>query len=291
MSKIILQNGDCLELMKNLPDGSVDCILTDVPYGIGIDTWDILVDIPAFLDEAKRVLNSNGFLVWFGQMPTMIDWINESQKRFKYAEHIVWIKRFCAPKIRLKRGQESIFIYRINNCKFYKTRGKYEDIVVPKLDVAGISLEGIKRHISNLHSLINKGDPNSRVKNNGKSNKIYSYLAEFGQKQKEIYSANGEANFTNVWSFLPANLAERNKKEQGHPTQKPVELMERLVEMLSLENQTILDPFMGSGTTGIACANLNRNFIGYELDKDYFEIAQARINHAKNNLDGLFPPS
>jgi site-specific DNA-methyltransferase (adenine-specific) len=283
---IDIKQGDCLELMKNIPDGSVDCIISDVPYGIGIDTWDKPIDISLFMDECKRLLKKEGFLCWFGQMPTMIDWINESQKRFKYAEHISWIKRFCTPSRRLKRGHESIFIYRIDKTNFYQNKGRYEDIVVPKLDVAGISLDGIKRHISNLHSLINTGQPNSRVKNKGKSNKIYSYLAELGQKKSkhDIYASSGDANFTNVWSFMPANLAKRNKTEQGHPTQKPIKLIERLVEMLSLEKMTILDPFMGSGTTGVACANLDRNFIGYELDPEYFEIAKARIENAENKF-------
>ena len=103
-------HGDCLELMKAIPGKSVDAVITDPPYGIGVSHWDTVIDIPAFTAEVKRV--SKDFYCFFGQMPTVVNWINEANnQKMKYREHITWVKRNVTPSGRLSRCQESIFIY------------------------------------------------------------------------------------------------------------------------------------------------------------------------------------
>jgi DNA modification methylase len=99
----------------------------------------------------------------------------------------------------------------------------------------------------------------------------------------KVERAYRDTNFTNVWSFLPPTLSSRNGTRE-HPTQKPEEVMARLAEMLSPEGATVLDPFMGSGTTGVACVQTGRNFIGIEIDPTYFAIAERRIEEARQQL-------
>jgi len=266
--------GDCLEVMKGIPDNSIDSILTDPPYGFGLDTWDKKIDIKSFTKQIDRIMKKTGFYIFFGQMPTVIDWINEANIYFKFKEHITWVKRTCLPSKRLMRGHEEIFIYAKDGMKFYQNKGNYEDIKVPGIMFDVISIEAIKRYISSLRAEIKTGKLSMRSHSN-KGNKIYKRLWGWDVKSSR---APEYANFTNVWSFLPENQKTFNKKEYGHPMQKPILLIKRLIEMLSLKDMIIFDPFLGSGTTAVACKELGRKYIGIELNKEYCEIAKNRIN-------------
>jgi DNA modification methylase len=267
--------GDCLNVMKGIPDKSIDLVLTDPPYGINLDKWDSGIDINEFTKETNRVIKETGFYVFFGQMPTIIEWINGANKYFKFKDHIVWIKRTCTPSYRLSRGHEEILIYSKNGMKFYKNKGKYEDVRVPGVIFDTASIEGIKRYISSLWRKI-KGSEEIIIP--GKNNSIYK------RYQYSHYRSAEYVNYTNVWSFLPENKKHRYKKELGHPTTKPILLIERLVEMLSLENMLVLDPFLGSGTTVVACKQLNRNYIGIEKDEKYYQLAKRRVNEISQPL-------
>lgn len=266
-----IYHGDCFEVMKGFDDDSIDTVITDPPYGIGLDTWDKPIDIGAFTQEVDRLLKPDGFYVFFGQMPTMVEWILESRKRFNYREHISWVKRNGLMSCRLTRTHEDILIWSKNRAKFYKTKGKYTDVKVEGLYNDVVTIQTIKRYIDDLVN----GRSYIQHRSN-KSNAIYNRMRSF-----PVFSRSPEfVNFTNVWSFVPANRLKHNHDQQGHPTQKPVRVMERLVEMLTLKDMLILDPFCGSGTTGVACAMLGRDYVMIEQSEQYCEMARKRIDDA-----------
>jgi len=273
--------GNCFEVLKGIPDKSIDLILTDPPYGFGLDTWDKKIDIELFTKEMDRVIKDSGFYVFFGQMPTIVDWINETNKYFKFKEHITWVKRTCLPSYRLSRSHEEILIYAKDGTKFYKNKGKFEDVKLPGVLLDVISINRVKRYISGLRQEIRTKKPEV-IRNSNKQNEIYKRI---GSNFVTNYQSPEYVNYTNVWSFLPENVTTRNKKEYGHPMQKPILLIKRLVEMLSLEDMIVLDPFLGSGTTAVACKELGRKYIGIEISEEYCKIAENRI---KDILEVLF---
>ena len=267
-------HGDCFDILKDIPDGSIDAVITDPPYGIGLAKWDSVVDIPLFTKEVKRV--TNGFYAFFGQMPTMINWINSANnEKLHYCEHISWVKRVEMPMHpRLKRKHESILIYSQKSCnKYFKQTGSYEDVKVPGVMFDVITVQAIQRMISDLKT--------RRKSRSCKSN----FLGQFSSEKRKLgrehrHLKPDETNFTNVWSFLPPVFSDGRSQKQSylHPTEKPLEIMKRLVEMLTPEGGTVLDPFAGSGTTALACKELGRNYICIEKELEYYQIACNRIN-------------
>lgn len=268
-------HGDCLELMRDIPDKSVDAVITDPPYGIGVSHWDSVVDIPAFTAEVKRI--SKGFYCFFGQMPTVVNWINEANhQKMKYREHIVWVKRNITPSGRLARCQESIFVYG-DRAKFYQTRGPFEDVKIPGILFDVASIEGIQRAYSEAQALL-QDKPLSRER--GQLRQVeFKRIANFPSQMERAVR---DCNFTNVWSFLPPQYSSgrAGKGENYHPTEKPIEVMKRLIEMLVPEGGTVLDPFAGSGTTGVAAIATNRNYILMEKELDYFNLINDRLADA-----------
>jgi hypothetical protein len=191
-------NGDCFEVLKGFPDNSFDAIITDPPYGINLAKWDKVVDIPLFTSESKRLLN-DGFYCFFGQMPTVVNWINEANNlKLKYREHISWVKRLQVPNYNLARSFENIYIYSKNTMKFFNTKGYYEDIKLPCLETAVISIDGLDRYIKSLWNRIETGS-NQDIGENKVTQTTYNRLRFGGNRSPR------KANFTNVWSFLPHN--------------------------------------------------------------------------------------
>lgn len=286
MTPYTLHHGDCLDILRTFPDASVDAVITDPPYGYGIDHWDCSVDISALTGAVRRVLRPGGFYSFFGQMPTIADWHQAAMLvRFHFCEDITWVKRIATPMHRLNRGHEHIFVYAAGQRKaFFCTHGPYEDVKLPGIMVDVVTLEGIDRHIKDLRRKI-EGHPTTHSR------------GATGITSPRKFSPNrvgdrspATANYTNVWSFLSPNAACRNG-EYRHPTEKPTEIMKRLVEMLTPPHGLVLDPFMGSGTTGHACLNLGRHFIGIERDAGYFALAEQRLADATMQqrlpLDGV----
>jgi site-specific DNA-methyltransferase (adenine-specific) len=264
--------GDCLELMKRLPDKSVDAVITDPPYGIGVSHWDKAIDIEAFTKEVKRV--SKDFYCFFGQMPTVVNWINEANnQRMKYREHIVWVKRNVTPAGRLSRCQESIFVYG-DRPKFYQTRGPFEDVKIPGVLFDVASIEGIQRAYSEAQAML-QDKPLSRERGQFRQPE-FKRIANFPNQMERAVK---DCNYTNVWSFLPPqySVGRAGKGENFHPTEKPIEVIKRLVEMLVPENGIVLDCFAGSGTTAIAALNTGRNYILMEKESEYIEVIHKRI--------------
>lgn len=237
---IDIKQGDCLELMKDIPDKSVDMILCDLPYGTTRNKWDSVIPLNKLWKSYERIIKDNGAIVLFSQMPFSAELVHSNLKLFKY--EWIWQKDngtgfLNAKKMPLKI-HENILV-------FYKKLPLYN----PQMRT------GFKPY---------------KCKQGRHSTNYGAY------EQGHITESNGER--------YPIDIIEFKKDSGLHPTQKPVALLEYLIKTYTNEGETVLDNCMGSGSTGVACVNTNRNFIGYELDEKYFEIAEKRINEAMCNM-------
>jgi len=238
MSKVDLRLGDCLEVMKSIPDGSVDAIITDPPYGTTACKWDSVIDFELMWEQLNRIIKPNGAIVLFGGEPFSSALRMSNIKNYKYDWK--WDKvrgsNFATVKKRPFNSFEDITV-------FYKKQPTYN----PQMW---------------------KGKPYEQKQ---------GYVGESkqtGLKRKEVITkSNGDR--------YPLSIIRISKESGLHPTQKPVALMEYLINTYTNENETILDFTMGSGSTGVAAKNLNRKFIGIEQDANYFNIATDRISKDK----------
>lgn len=249
MSKIDLWQGDCLELMKDIPDGSIDLILCDPPYGTTACKWDTVIPFEPMWKELKRVIKPNGAIALFGSEPFSSALRMSNIKQFKYD----WIWHKSRPtgaatsKKMPMKNHEIISI-------FYKKSPSYFPIKEPREDNTG-------RYRYKVETW-NTG--NAKIDNTKKTKPT--------ERDREYRNPTTIKRFNSVSNFPASN--------KFHSTQKPVALLEYLIKTYTLEGETVLDFTMGSGSTGVAAKNLNRNFIGIELDETYFEIAQKRIEQA-----------
>lgn len=229
---IDLHLGDCLEVMKQIPDKSVDAIICDLPYGTTKNKWDSIIPLDLLWKQYKRICK--GAIVLTAQTPfdKVLGVSNLSMLKYEW----IWEKSKATGHLNAKKmpmkAHENIVVF-------------YDNL--PKYNPQGL----IKKNIPTIR----KGGDNGT--NYGLSNK--DALQEYENYPKSILKIASEGKTL-------------------HPTQKPIELMEYLVKTYTNEGDTVLDNCMGSGTTGVACKNLNRNFIGIEQDANYFEIAKGRIN-------------
>ena len=234
---IELMHGDCLELMKEIPSGSVDMVLADPPYGTTACKWDTVIDLPLMWEQLKRVIKPNGAIVMTACQPFTSALVMSNPRMFKYCW--VWNKKQGGNPLNAKRQPLRVT----------------EDIVV-----------------------FNSGGyiPQMRTGRMRKKGGINKQPETTGAVNLDYVSYSDQYYPTNILDF--PNCA--NKKYLVHPTQKPVALMEYLILTYTNEGETVLDFTMGSGTTGVACKNLGRKFIGIELDEEYFKIAARRIHEA-----------
>jgi len=235
---INLMLGDCLERMKEIPDGSVDMILCDLPYGTTACKWDSVIPFEPLWEQYRRVAKRNAAIVLTASQPFTSALVMSNLSNFKY--QWTWDKAnstgFLNAKKQPLRQTEDV-------CVFYREQCTYN----PEMEVRG------KPRV--------KGGYN---KPGGSDN-----YGDF----HDVKSVSNEYYPTNLLRISNANRAEKT-----HPTQKPVALMEYLIKTYTNEGETVLDNCMGSGTAGVACKNLSRSFIGIEKDETYFKIAQDRIN-------------
>ena len=247
MSDIKLFQGDCLELMKTIPDKSIDMILCDLPYGTTKLEWDKKIPFNSLWEEYNRVIKDNGAILLFSCQPFQTDLINSNRKMFRYE----WVWHKSVGTNFLNANRMPLRIHE-NICVFYKKLPTYN----PQKTVK-----------------INQNYGKTRLK---KANRAKQY----GNVSAQNYTDTGERYPTDVIKFSNWNGVSygKNKNAVKHPTQKPVALCEYLINTYTNEGNTVLDNCMGSGTTGVACKHLNRNFIGIELDEHYFNIAKERIN-------------
>ena len=234
-----LLHGNCLELMKDIKSGSVDAIICDPPYGTTACKWDSVIPFDLMWTQLNRVIKPNGAIVLFGSEPFSSALRMSNVKNYKY--DIIWDKVLHSNPLIAKKQPLSAHE---NISLFYKKQPTYNPQMVGEID----------------STLIRKGDKIHGTETKGKTKHTISKNKTGKRYPKKI-------------------LTIANTKRGGlHPTQKPVELMEYLIRTYTNENETVLDFTMGSGSTGVACKNLNRNFIGIEMNYKYFEIAQNRIN-------------
>ena len=229
--------GDCLERMKEIPDDSVDMILADPPYGTTACKWDSVIDLPLMWEQLKRIIKPNGAIVMTASQPFTSILVCSNLKGYKYCA--VWDKKIPSGMSYAR----------------FRPMQQHEDIVVFSKD--GARLNYIPQ-VTQRVKLI-KGGGMSKGETT-KNRSLVALKKEYSTKQ-------------------PTTILQFDKIRRGalHPTQKPVELMEYLIKTYTQEGETVLDFTMGSGTTGVACKNLNRKFIGIEKDETYFKIAQDRI--------------
>jgi site-specific DNA-methyltransferase (adenine-specific) len=237
-----LFHGDCLEVMNNLINNNikVDLILTDLPYETTKCKWDILIPFEDLWDRYNKLTEDNTPIVLFGQEPFSSLLRTSNLENYKY--DIYWEKE------------------RLTNINQVKKRvGK---------TVETISIFYKKQCIYNPQMIKYDGKPRSNKVKNGKLGK----LTDDNEKKVFEYKDTGWRYPTQVWKYqrdcLTSNL---------HPTQKPIKLLEDLIKTFSNENAIVLDSCMGSGSTGVACLNTNRKFIGIEKNDEYFDIAKKRI--------------
>ncbi|HUV59133.1 MAG TPA: site-specific DNA-methyltransferase [Desulfatiglandales bacterium] len=241
MPKIELIQGDCLEEMSSIPDGSVDMVLTDPPYGTTACKWDSIIPLEPMWAQLKRVIKPNGAIVLFGSEPFSSALRISNIKNYKY--DWIWDKHiprnFANAKRMPMNKHENISVF---NCK-----GHYYPQMVKRDKPVKVK------------NYAKKGkDSNYKINTDGVIDKVYTYTHK-----------NPDTIIVGKWQANGGKV---------HPNQKPVALMEYLIKTYTNEGETVLDFTMGSGTTGVACKNLNRNFIGIELDPEYFKIAEKRIN-------------
>ena len=242
MKKIELLQGDCLELMKDIPDGSVDMILADLPYGTTAIKWDVVIPFERLWEQYKRIIKHNGAIVLFGTEPFSSNLRVSNLEMYKY--DWIWEK------------PQGVNFAQCNHMPM----SVYETISV--FGNFGMSKNAKVQPIYNPQGLV-------RIDKKKKAKTFTDHRPTSNNKDHV-------QKFTNY----PRQVIRFPQERGFHPTQKPVALMEYLIKTYTNEGDTVLDNVMGSGTTGIACKNLNRNFIGMELDQDYFNIAKERIeNH------------
>jgi DNA modification methylase len=239
-----LWNGDCLEEMEKIPDGTVDMVMADPPYGTTACKWDSVIPLEPMWKQLKRVIKPNGAIVMTASQPFTSALVMSNPKWFK--QDLVWAKNKATGHLNAKRRHMT----------------KHESIV---LFCAGQST---------YHQQRTTGHKAANYAKRAKQSECY------GLADSTEYSGGNTDRCPTTLVEVPVMNNDGSHGMKLHPTQKPVALMEYLIKTYTNEGETVLDFTMGSGTTGVACKNLNRNFIGIELDKDYFEIAKKRIEEA-----------
>jgi DNA modification methylase len=236
----MLIKGDCLVEMDKIPDGSVDLILTDPPYGSTACVWDSVIPFEPMWRQLNRIIKANGAIALFGSEPFSSYLRISNIKNYKY--DWIWNKKIpsgmCNAKIMPMRQHELVSVF-IDGKNYYFPQKTIRDKPIKK----GGNKESISAGTKGIS----------------------------GEFKKTYYDK------------MPTSILVYDKVRRGslHPTQKPVALMEYLIKTYTNENETVLDFTMGSGTTGVACVNTHRKFIGIEMDAKYFEIAKKRINDAQ----------
>lgn len=237
-----IYNEDCLEGMKRIPDGSVDCIICDLPYGTTACKWDVVIPFEPLWEQYKRIIKDGRPIILFSSQPFTTDVINSNRKSFKYCWY--WIKNqgtnfFHAKKMPIRKVEEIL----VFNSKIYYPQ------------------------MTDGHKPTNsaKGCSNGSV--------------YYGKNKRDYIGGSTKRFPTNILEYKCVNNYKRS-----HPSEKPIELLQFLIKTYTTEGELILDNCIGVGTTAIAAINTNRHFIGFELEKKYFDIANDRIKQAMTQL-------
>ena len=238
---IKLINGDCLEVMKEIPNESIDMILADPPYGTTACKWDTIIPLDKLWDECHRIIKPNGGILLFSSQPFTTILNSSNIKEFRH--EWIWEKEqganFMNVKYQPYKVHEIISVFSKEKCNYYPQMTEGKPYVSGKGTSGDITGNVIK----------------TQTKNNG---------TRYPRSVQRFTTDKAKGSF--------------------HPTQKPILLLEYLINTYSKQFETVLDFTMGSGSTGVACINTNRNFIGIELDESYFNIAKKRIEEVQNDI-------
>lgn len=304
MEDIKLIHGDCLEVAKDIPDGSVDMILTDLPYGtikgLGGDiekykrlsesTWDETIDSTKIHKIANRMLRKNGKMVLFAQQPFTTELISTSMPNLPHSYNMYWNKMHFANCLVANKApvsyMEDIVVFSKNHDieglhplrDYFKNVMSYLDLNLRQINqkLGHRRAEHTFYINSTQYSLCTEKTYNELIDvfaiDNMSGFKTYGELRDIDRKYDSTF---------NLWEGkkFKSNILEYKKDYDGlHPTQKPILLLEDLIKTFSNKGDLVVDLTMGSGSTGVACKNLKRKFIGIELDENYFNIAKDRID-------------
>ena len=304
---IRLMKGDCLERMKEIESGSVDLIVCDLPYGTvkgiadsdsikhgmkGKTAWDTVINTGLIMQESNRILRKSGKMVLFAQQPFTTELINWAIPDLPFCYSMIWEKDHFANALAAKKAPLNY----------------YEDILVFSKSHDHLGLHPLRDYFKGVMSFIglNLKQINSRLGHRRAEHTFYVDSTQYGLCTEKTYNEivsvfnidkmdgfkpfleleqiNSVFNSVfNLWQGkkYKSNILKYKKDYDGfHPTQKPVLLLEDLIKTYSNEGNLIVDMTMGSGSTGVACVNTGRKFIGIEMDDKYFEIAKERIKNA-----------
>lgn len=257
MSKLEIGNatlylGDCLEVMAGLPDGSVDLVLCDLPYGKTACKWDSVIPFKPLWAQYRRVTKPNAAIVLTASQPFTTALIASNMREFRYCW--VWVKSrvtgFVHAKSQPLRCVEDVVV-------FYRRRPTYHPQGL-------IRINAVKRNGASVGGATLRGDDTERASSSRSTLRTpgAEYIQEYTGYPRQVLHIGSESRTV-------------------HPTQKPVALMEYMIRTYSNEGEVVLDNCMGSGTTGVACANTGRRFIGIEREPKYYDIACRRIEDAQ----------
>lgn len=251
MNKQELYCGDCLAVMPSIPDSSIDLILCDLPYGTSVvHKWNKALPLEKLWKEYERIIKPNGVICLFGTQPFTSQLICSNIKLFRY----LWLWKKETPTGFLNAN--------------YKPLNAIEEIAVfSKAKVGSLSKNPIPYHPPTLKAI-------DKTKTNKRGN---TWRSAMGYKS-EHNQLNSGTEYVQKFTNYPTTILEyAREKEQIHPTQKPTDLLEFLIKTYTNENDVVLDNCMGSGSTGVACINTNRRFIGIEKERYYYDLARSRI--------------
>jgi site-specific DNA-methyltransferase (adenine-specific) len=247
MNRFELHLGDCLELMRTLPDASVDMILCDLPYGTTACAWDSVIPFEPLWAEYRRIAKPHAAIVLHAAQPFTTALIASNMREFRY--NWVWVKNTqtgiaLAGKQPMRKHEDI--------CVFYRGRGTF-NAQMRETDSAIMKQHAARGYGRGENATKSDHNPGMEL-------------------HRKPFSA-----VINPATVLQFDVVPNRSRERVHPTQKPIDLVEYLVRTYTNEGDVVLDNCMGSGTTGVACANTGRRFIGMEMDAGYFAIAQQRI--------------
>ena len=311
MRDIELWRGDCLELMSQIPNNSIDCVICDLPYGTTACKWDVIIPFDRLWLHYNRILKDTGTVILFGSQPFTSKIIASNWEDFRY--EYIWVKNNCS---NFQLANKQPLKYHENICVFYKDiiQTVFSDIMTQEMSKQGLTQKDLQYLF-----LSKNGNPTGWV-----SNKLKGTQIPTKQQWKKLCNLFGiENDYDNLLLKLKkhtynTNTIQTEKKQTNkgkagslghlsvketyyiqtqmdypksvlffdresnmvHPTQKPLQLLEYLVKTYSNVGDLILDNCMGSGSTGVACKHLNRQFIGIEKEDKYFNIAKERIENA-----------
>lgn len=323
-----LYHGDCLEVMKDIPDRSVDMILCDLPYGFTDCEWDSVIPLQPLWQEYHRILKRFGVCVLFGNEPFTSSLISSNKKEYSHVWY--WKKQYTTGYLLAKKQPlrciEDIIVFHCN-APSKNNKGLHENLrnyFFEQLKLSGLTRKKVdimlKNHMSShyfsngeqfsiptyeQYRKLQQGtacfqrDYSSILEEyrqgRSKNDMTFTYNPQGVKPTKKYYHERGKNSevyricnhdYVQTATSYPKNLLEidgiTNDRDRLHPTQKPTPLLEYLIKTYSNEGETVLDNCMGSGSTGVACINTNRNFIGIELDDKYFEVAKDRMEHQKS---------